>query len=523
LDGSPSAGGTAAEAGGATSAAARMRPLETLLVTANLAAFGLALLRLPGRARWLRHAALLPMLAAVAQALVGGARWQMVPAYALAGLSLLLWLASLRQAPERRAAGGWSRRLAAGVAVGLGTVVVATSIALPVALPVFRFPNPSGPYGIGTVTDHWVDSTRQEIFSADPRAHRELMAQVWYPARVRPSSPRAPYVRDAAALSPALARLVHAPPFTFDHFRYVTTHAVASAPMATDEPRYPVLIFLEGLNGYRQMNTFQVENLVSHGYVVVAIDQPYVAGSVVFPDGRQTTGWTKDRLQPLFQQSLSPGPNPPTLNGHPLENGIVPYWARDVSFALDRIADLDHRDPHEILSGRLDQQRIGIFGMSLGALVAGEACRTDSRLRACLMMDAFMPADVVRDGLRQPSMWITRDAGSMRLERERAGGWPEAEIHETLTTMRATFARSAPGSGYYVEVPGTFHANFTDVPLFTPLAQQLGLAGPIDPGRAHDIVNACSLAFFDRSLKGRPAGLLDGPSKSYPDVRLETR
>ena len=44
------------------------------------------------------------------------------------------------------------------------------------------------------------------------------------------------------------------------------------------------------------------------------------------------------------------------------------------------------------------------------------------------MMDAPMPADVVKAGLRQPSMWITRNAASVRLERQRAGGWPEAEI-----------------------------------------------------------------------------------------------
>ena len=48
--------------------------------------------------------------------------------------------------------------------------------------------------------------------------------------------------------------------------------------MADDEPSYPVLIFLEGLGAFRQMSTFQVEELVSHGYIVVAIDQPYTAG-----------------------------------------------------------------------------------------------------------------------------------------------------------------------------------------------------------------------------------------------------
>ena len=96
------------------------------------------------------------------------------------------------------------------------------------------------------------------------------------------------------------------PSFPFTHLKYITTNAIPSAPVAHDEPSYPVLIFMEGLSGLRQMNTFQVEELVSHGYIVAAIDQPYAAAEVVFPDGRQVGGVTKDQLNPLLQQSITP-------------------------------------------------------------------------------------------------------------------------------------------------------------------------------------------------------------------------
>lgn len=156
-------------------------------------------------------------------------------------------------------------------------------------------------------------------------------------------------------------------------------------------------------------------------------------------------------------------------------------------------------------------------------MIAGEACHADSRLKACLMMDAAMPADVVQTGLRQPGMWITRDVETMRLERQRSGGWPEAEIIQTLSTMRAAFDKSRPGNGYYVEIPGMFHINFTDAPYWSPLLPLLGRIGPIDAQRGFTIVNAYSLAFFDRTLEDRPAPLLDGPAKQYPEVTFETR
>ena len=99
-----------------------------------------------------------------------------------------------------------------------------------------------------------------------------------------------------------------------------------------------------------------------------------------------------------------------------------------------------------------------------------------------------------RAGLRQPTMWITRDAATMELE-----GWPRADIEQHQSTMRAVFG---------------------SLPLLTPLAGWLGVTGPIDADRAHRIVNDSSLAFFDRHLKGQGAALLDGPAEAYPEGLL---
>ena len=76
------------------------------------------------------------------------------------------------------------------------------------------------------------------------------------------------------------------------HLQYVTTHAVSPAPVARDQASYPMLIFLEGATGFRQMDTFQVEHLVSHAYIVVALDQSGAAAVVVLPDGQQAAGLT---------------------------------------------------------------------------------------------------------------------------------------------------------------------------------------------------------------------------------------
>jgi predicted dienelactone hydrolase len=506
-----------------------MRPIETLLLIATLLAFAALAVPLPRALRWMRHAGPAAAGVAIAQMEAEGPRWQMFPAYALAMLFFLVWLVRSFAPARGRSARAAPHPMGGAVAIGLGALGLVVAVALPMVFPVFRFPRPTGPYGIGTLTYHWVDASRSEIFALDPNERRQLMVQMWYPAQADPSAPRAAYMPDADAVTASFAHIHDKPAFLFGHFKYVTTHAMTSAPAVVDQSQYPVLLFLEGATGFRQMNTFQVEQLVSHGYIVVAIDQPGAAAAVVFLDGHQAAGLALTQFHATVSPSYMPmGANSPPkgallVNGRALhDSSIIPYLTQDVIFTLDRLAALNQSDPNGVLTGRLDLQRVGAFGVSLGGIVVGEACRLDTRVRACLMMDAPMPIDVVKVGLQQPSMWITRDAASMRLERQRAGGWSEAEIDAHQTSMRAVY-EGISGAGYFVRVPGMFHTNFTDISIWTPLAPQLGLAGPIDEQRAHDIVNAYSLAFFDRHLLDRPTKLLDWTARQYPEAMFESR
>lgn len=506
-----------------------MRPLEALLLLANLATFfslAFPLLRAGRITRFLPFTAL---LATSAQMLLEGARWQMAPAYAVAVSLLLVSLLPNMKGAADDGAHRPLRRLGRRVGVTIGVVALVFTCLLPLVFPVFRFAAPSGPYGIGTLTYHWVDTSRSEVFGADPKVRRQLLAQIWYPTKANPLTARDAYLKDADAVTKAFARIHGKPAFLFGHLKYVTTNAMPSVPAAVDQAPYPVLLFLEGATGYRQMNTFQVEQLVSYGYIVVAIDQPGAAAIVAFPDGHQIAGLTPAQFRTAVGPSYLPGRTGLSQNGVRLANGrtlhdssIIPYLAQDAAFTLDQLAVLNQADPNGILNGKLDLQRIGAFGVSLGGIVVGEACRIDSRLHACLIMDAPMPTDVVKAGLQQPSMWITRDAASMRLERQTSGGWPVAEIEAHQTSMRAVYD-SLSGPGYFVRVPGTFHSNFTDIANWTPLAAKLGLTGPIDEHHAHEIINAYSLAFFDRHLLRRPADLLDGPAERYPNVLFESR
>jgi hypothetical protein len=111
-----------------------MRPLELSLVLINLLTLGVFAVPQLHAVRWTGYVVLIAVLIAIVQIIVEGPRWQMVPAYVLTGLFFLVWLLQ-RTTLEGRPV----NRLAAGLAIGLATLVLVISAALPIVSSVSRF------------------------------------------------------------------------------------------------------------------------------------------------------------------------------------------------------------------------------------------------------------------------------------------------------------------------------------------------------------------------------------------------
>ncbi len=56
-----------------------------------------------------------------------------------------------------------------------------------------------------------------------------------------------------------------------------------------------------------------------------------------------------------------------------------------------------------------------------------------------------------------------------------------------------------------------------------PLLGWLGALGEIEGRRVLQLMNAYTLAFFDRYVRDRPSPLLAGPSPDHPEVEFESR
>ncbi|MCF1507448.1 alpha/beta hydrolase family protein [Streptomyces glomeratus] len=378
--------------------------------------------------------------------------------------------------------------LAVGTALPIGVAPRAWAASAAPGPVQLTLPAPTGPYPTGTVALHLVDSSRPDPV-AGPGHHRELMAGVWYPARDAERYPPARWTPPAV-----LRALLTSGGFPADAAVAPLTAGHQGAPVRRTGGRLPVVVFSHGAHDHRADTTTVVQELASHGYVVVTVDHTYDTFSE-FPDGRV--------IVPLMDPKHAMRPAD---------------FATDIRFVLDRIEDLaagrnpdaEHRPLPAGLRGALDLHRIGMFGWSKGGTATALVVIEDQRVRAGLSLDGPMQPTITTD-LNRPFMMMTA-------ENTRAAQPSAAEFWSHLRGWRLN-----------IQADGAVHPSYGDYQVLIPqLAKAVGMSdedlrgwiGTLDPARAVRIQQAYPLAFFDLHLRHRTSHLLDGPSPAFPEVKF---
>ena len=422
--------------------------------------------------------------------LVEGFRWQMTLAYLLTGGLLLAALFQSRTSTKKQSP-AWRVTLLAI----LGLLLILLAAALSIVLPVPKLPEPSGPYAIGTTTYHLVDEDRLEIFGDNPGGDREMMLQVWYPAEPGTSEEFAPWFDQLDVAASVISDRLGFPSFFLTHLELVNTHALTGALPHNDVEAYPLLLFSHGFSGLRMQNTAQFEELASHGYIVASVDHTYDSVITIMPDGRVIL----HHGQTVMPEGVST-----------IQSGrqLVSVRVRDLATVLTFLEDQD-RDPDSLLHEQIDLDKVGVLGHSTGGATAIEFCAHSTQCQAVLALDGWiepLPEATINQSLSQPSMFLNSDE------------WLGSENQK----IGKTLIEHQDQESYQVTIAGMGHNNFSDIPLITPIASKIGLAGPIDGARGIQIINEYSLAFFNRYLKESVSPIIEEIGKQYPEAVLES-
>jgi len=276
--------------------------------------------------------------------------------------------------------------------------------------------------------------------------------------------------------------------------------------------RYPVILYSPSWQGSRNENVAYVEELASHGFVVVGVDHTYGTDVTFFPDGRvirsKLVNFIDCSSDLAYDLSLN------------VANEQLHIRVSDVRFVLQELERIDNKDPDELFTGHLDLSRAGILGYSFGGAVAMEACQVDARFRAGIALDSLLFGKSADVGVEQPFLFLTDDSPIPKdADLQVADGTKRRQALLQLNCVQSMRRAIATHGGYWIIVRGTKHPNFSDSALYTPLKRRTGV-GPIDASRATTIVNQCVLGFFERFLNDCPSFSLENVCVRTPELKL---
>ena len=207
--------------------------------------------------------------------------------------------------------------------------------------------------------------------------------------------------------------------------RNLTTNSSLNIPVSINSEKYPILVFSHGWGEQNSQNTVLMEELASHGFIVFSVAHHYECKYSEYPDGKIShIEFSSLRFQKIMGEQQSPkamellmkmygatnndermqvfretGDAMPTLFASPK------YWTEDLSFFLDQIKDIN--DHNGILKGKMDINRIGALGMSMGGVVTSELCLHDRRVKAGISMDGGLYGSLLEGKLNVPFMFLS--------------------------------------------------------------------------------------------------------------------
>ncbi len=358
-------------------------------------------------------------------------------------------------------------------------------------------PSLTGPYCVGTTNIHVQDNSRQETYAESGQTGpRELMLRVWYPIEQDAVGTPTDYM-DAESYDWMINAFYLGNVFELpeDSNEQIRPNSLEAAPIATG--KFPVLLFSPGLFYITSSYAAFIEDLVSHGYIVVAVNHPYISGITIFPDGRSvgplnTSELTADEIKQMIEDGFH-------------------VMVDDISFVLDYLEMLNRGETeHSMWECQMDMSRIGMFGHSLGGAVGLQMCAQDLRVRACANMDGIPHGDVIEQGTSKPVL-IMRSVKAF----ENIDYW---NLWKNLDT----------GDAYSAVIAGTGHTSYSDVAImlehFLPWLPRAVLgAGYTNPKYVAEITNQFHLKFFNAYLKGDSLATFTALSYQFPEVKVNSK
>lgn len=316
-------------------------------------------------------------------------------------------------------------------------------------------PTPSGPYRVGTTIHEFIDASRPAHLMSQ-QSGRILLAKTWYPAEIADTL-------EPEMLWETLRNDEHTPAALRAMLACMRARASScyAAPFDSNVEEPSLVIYNHGFISFSSENTSLMEDLASHGCIVISIQHAEQLAEMKALSQAQST--TKKKADRALELQLKNAPNAKRADlavgyyrASTNTNRVVIERSLDTSFALDQIEYALSQIP-ELTTDTVDVSAAHLIGFSIGGAVATECAKRETRVRSVINLDGGMQGSSTTAALRPPYLMMYSSANDA--------------INDRLLPACATTITSAD----------TRHLNFHDVAAIVPGLRFLRATGKVNP------------------------------------------
>lgn len=183
----------------------------------------------------------------------------------------------------------------------------------------------------------------------------------------------------------------------------------------------------------------------------------------------------------------------------------IPARILDTKALIDYLPTLSKK-----FGAPINTTSIGVYGHSVGGATAVGALVEDSRIKSAVNVDGtfFGPLGTNTSTVdaKKPILLLGSEFHTGEVDSDESWG---------------IFRRKQTGWWRQLQVDGSLHLDFCDAAFWKTLPPWTASSfGPIEGKRMVTINRALIRDFFDFTLKGKKATLMDGNAKEWPEVKL---
>lgn len=174
------------------------------------------------------------------------------------------------------------------------------------------------------------------------------MVRIYYPSNTKNQATIAYYAPFIKSAKDFLKTIPGITPVQINQLDGIKSNSIEKAPVS--EGKFPALIFNPGFGVQAQIYENTINELVSHGYIVVGINTLFINGEIALPNGHIVKP-----AMPIDRKEVN--------------KKFLPLQMQDLSYVFKNIHTLHDSDA---VFSAIDLNHIGAFGHSIGGKAMAE-------------------------------------------------------------------------------------------------------------------------------------------------------